>query len=59
MAIWVCQVCGFVYDEEQGLPSEGLAPGTTWEDIPADWRCPDCNVGKDSFAMERLFEGGE
>jgi rubredoxin len=53
MAIWVCQICGFVYDEEEGLPAEGIAPGTAWEDIPADWHCPDCGVGKDSFEMER------
>ena len=55
VAIWVCQVCDFVYDEEEGLPSEGIPPGTAWEDIPADWRCPDCGVGKDSFEMERLY----
>lgn len=48
---WECVVCGFVYDEEKGLPEEGIAPGTRWEDIPDDWMCPDCGVTKDSFEM--------
>ena len=48
---WVCIICGWVYDEAAGLPEEGIAPGTRWEDIPADWRCPLCDVGKEDFAM--------
>lgn len=48
---WVCVVCGFVYDEALGLPAEGLAPGTRWRDIPGDWQCPDCGVGKADFEM--------
>lgn len=48
---WECVVCGFIYDEEKGLPEEGIAPGTRWEDIPDDWMCPDCGVTKDSFEM--------
>jgi len=48
---WVCLICGWVYDEEQGLPEEGLAPGTRWEDITEDWRCPECDVGKSDFSM--------
>jgi rubredoxin len=47
-------VCGFVYDEEQGLPEEGIAPGTPWQDIPDDWMCPDCGVGKEDFEMVEL-----
>ena len=31
---WMCLICGFVYDEEKGLPDEGIAPGTRWEDVP-------------------------
>ncbi len=49
---YVCQVCGFVYDEAEGLPDAGIAPGTKWEDIPEDFKCPICGVGKDSFAAE-------
>ena len=35
-----------IYDEAQGWPSDGIAPGTAWEDVPDDWLCPDCLVGK-------------
>lgn len=48
---WQCVVCGFVYDEEQGLPEEGIVPGMRWEDIPEDWACPDCGVSKRDFEM--------
>nr|WKF59703.1 Rubredoxin-2 [Paraburkholderia busanensis] len=48
---WVCVICGWVYDEAEGLPEEGLAPGTRWADVPADWRCPLCDVGKEDFAL--------
>ncbi|RQH05326.1 rubredoxin [Paraburkholderia dinghuensis] len=48
---WVCVICGWVYDEETGAPDDGLAPGTRWADVPEDWRCPLCDVGKDDFAL--------
>ena len=48
---WMCVVCGFIYDEAAGLPEEGLAPGTRWEDVPDTWTCPDCGVTKDDFEM--------
>ncbi|WP_026817338.1 rubredoxin [Arenimonas composti] len=48
---WMCVVCGFTYDEAEGLPEEGIAPGTRWEDVPDDWICPDCGVGKEDFEM--------
>jgi len=48
---WMCVVCGFIYDEAEGLPDEGLEPGTRWEDIPDTWTCPDCGVTKDYFEM--------
>jgi len=51
---WECTVCGFIYDERQGLPEEGIAPGTRWEDIPDDWRCPDCGVAKADFTMKEI-----
>jgi rubredoxin len=54
MKQWQCIVCGFIYDEESGLPEDGIAPGTPWEDIPDDWMCPDCGVGKDDFEMVEL-----
>jgi rubredoxin-NAD+ reductase len=49
--VYMCLTCGFVYDEAAGLPEEGIAPGTRWEDIPESWRCPDCGVGKEDFDM--------
>lgn len=51
---WQCQMCGFFYDEEKGMPEEGIAPGTRWEDVPATWTCPDCGASKDDFVMEEV-----
>ncbi len=51
---WMCVVCGFIYDEAEGFPDEGIAPGTRWNDIPDDWTCPDCGVGKDDFEMVEI-----
>ncbi|MEX3917344.1 rubredoxin [Paraburkholderia sp. BR10872] len=48
---WVCVICGWVYDEAAGAPDDGLAPGTRWADVPDDWRCPLCDVGKEDFAL--------
>jgi len=49
---YVCEVCGWVYDEEAGYPEGGIAPGTKWEDVPEDFECPICMVGKDQFSEE-------
>jgi len=46
---YICTLCGFEYDEEAGLPEEGIGPGTKWEDIPEDFECPACGAGKDMF----------
>jgi rubredoxin len=48
---WQCFYCGFVYDQALGLPEEGIAPGTAWEDIPDGWVCPQCGTGKSEFLM--------
>lgn len=48
---WQCVVCGFIYDEAEGWPEDGIEPGTAWEDVPEDWECPDCGVGKEDFEM--------
>ena len=48
---WMCVVCGFIYDEAEGLPEDGIAPGTRWEDIPDSWCCPDCGVTKSDFEL--------
>ncbi len=52
--IWQCLNCGYIYDEEAGDPSVGLAPGTRWVDIPDDWICPQCGTGKDEFEMVEM-----
>ena len=49
MAVWVCTVCGWEYDEEAGLPDEGIEPGTKFADLPDDFECPVCGAGKDDF----------
>jgi len=52
MKKYVCGVCGYVYDPAQGDPDSGIAPGTPFEDLPDDWVCPVCGVGKDQFEAE-------
>ena len=54
MKKYQCIVCGWIYDEALGCPEEGLAPGTRWEDVPDDWLCPECGVGKEDFEMVEI-----
>ncbi|HIZ30582.1 MAG TPA: rubredoxin [Candidatus Fournierella merdipullorum] len=49
---YVCTVCGFIYDEAAGDPDNGVAPGTAWTDVPEDYVCPLCGVGKDMFEQQ-------
>ena len=51
MEKYVC-VCGYVYDPAVGDPDNGIAPGTAFADIPEDWVCPVCGLGKDAFTAE-------
>jgi rubredoxin-NAD+ reductase len=51
MARWECIVCGWVYDEAKGWPDSGVPAGTRWADVPADFLCPDCGVGKEDFEL--------
>lgn len=46
---YLCTVCGFIYDEDVGDPESGIAPGTKWEDVPDDYLCPLCKLGKEVF----------
>lgn len=48
---WECVICGFIYDEELGLPDHGIAPGTRWEDVPDDFECPECGTSKANFDL--------
>lgn len=49
---YICDVCGYVYDEVVGDPDNGIVPGTKWEDVDDDFLCPLCGVGKDQFSVE-------
>jgi rubredoxin len=49
MNTYECNTCGFLYDEREGLPDEGIPAGTRWEDIPEDWVCPECGARKSDF----------
>lgn len=50
MKKYVCDVCGYVYDPAEGDADGGIAPDTAFEDIPEDWVCPVCGVGKSDFS---------
>ena len=52
MEKYVCDVCGYIYDEANGEPENGIAPGTKWTDLPDDYICPLCGVGKESFSKD-------
>lgn len=49
MENYVCNICDFEYILEAGDPKHGIAPGTSFEDLPDDWKCPLCGVGKEHF----------
>jgi flavin reductase (DIM6/NTAB) family NADH-FMN oxidoreductase RutF/rubredoxin len=46
---FICSICGFTYDPEEGDPTIGIPPGTSFSDLPEDYRCPICNAGKEYF----------
>lgn len=48
---YICTVCEWIYDPEIGDPDGSIPPGTSFEDIPDDWVCPDCGVTKDDFEL--------
>lgn len=52
MAKYECSVCGYIYDEADGIPETGIAPGTTWMDLPMDWICPLCGAEKNEFSKQ-------
>ncbi|WP_408634381.1 rubredoxin [Nitrococcus mobilis] len=47
----MCVICGWIYEEEKGLPEAGIEPGTHWDDIPEDFVCPECGATKEDFEM--------
>jgi rubredoxin-NAD+ reductase len=48
---WECAACGHIYDEAIGAPDDGIPPGTRWEQLPADWTCPECGASRDDFVL--------
>ncbi len=52
MAKWVCTVCGYVYDPAVGDPDNGVAPNTSFEELPAEWVCPECGADKGMFEKQ-------
>jgi rubredoxin len=54
MKSYQCVVCGFIYDENVGMPEDGVPAGTRWNDIPDNWECPDCGVSKADFEMVEI-----
>lgn len=52
MAKYVCSICGFVYDETEGIPEAGMAAGTKWDELPDDWVCPLCGAEKADFMKQ-------
>lgn len=49
MERYVCSVCGYVYDEEEGIPETGILPETRWEELPHEWVCPLCGASREEF----------
>lgn len=49
MGKYRCTLCSYIYDPAQGDPDNGVDPGTSFDDVPDDWVCPDCGAGKDDF----------
>ena len=47
---YICEICDWTYDENVGDPDNGIAPGAKWADLPEDFLCPLCNVGKEKFS---------
>jgi rubredoxin-NAD+ reductase len=48
---YVCDICGHIYDEADGDEGSGIEPGTRWEDVPDDWRCPECGAEKSEYIL--------
>ena len=54
MRTWMCIICGYIYEEEKGDPEHGLTVGTSWDDVPENWSCPECGAKKSDFQMVEI-----
>ena len=52
--LYVCELCGYEYDEKEGDPENGIAPKTDFEDLPKDWTCPLCGASKEDFEQQKI-----
>ena len=50
--VYVCEVCGWMYDEDAGCPEMDITPGTKFDELPDNFECPLCHVGKEMFVKE-------
>lgn len=51
---YICQVCGWIYNELEGAPDDDIAPKTLWSDVPLNWVCPECGARKEDFEMVEI-----
>lgn len=51
MQKWICQVCGYIYNPAMGDGANEIPPDTSFENLPEDWVCPECGVGRDQFEL--------
>jgi rubredoxin len=51
MEKYICNVCGWIYDPSKGVPELNIPPGIAFQDLPNDFACPECGVGKDQFTV--------
>lgn len=54
--LYACELCGYEYDPKEGDPDNGIAPGTEFDELPADWVCPLCGASKEDFETEEVEE---
>ncbi len=52
--MFMCTICGWLYEENRGVPEEDILPGTRWKDVPEDFVCPECGAGKEWFQELRI-----
>lgn len=51
MEQWICVICGYIYDPAVGMPDAGIPAGTSFNDLPDDWTCPECGSPKSAFEI--------